>query len=68
MFANFAKNGSFDVKVHREVFANDTTQAAVAVGWNNFVNYGDDVDGSESSGVLRGGVCGPFTAAAQQPG
>ena len=46
---NFAKNGSFDVKVHREVFANDTTQAAVAVGWNNFVNYGDDVDGSESS-------------------
>jgi hypothetical protein len=46
---NFAENGSFDAKVHREVFANDTTQAAVAVGWNNFVNYGDDVEGSESS-------------------
>jgi hypothetical protein len=46
---NFAENGSFDAKVHREVFTNDTTQAAVAVGWNNFVNYGDDVAGTESS-------------------
>jgi len=46
---NFAENGSFDAKIHREVFTNDTTQAAVAVGWNNFVNYGDDVAGTESS-------------------
>ncbi len=46
---NFAENGSFDAKVHREIFSNDTTQAAAAVGWNNFVNYGDDVAGTESS-------------------
>ena len=46
---NFGSNGSFDAKVHREIFANETTQAAVAAGWNNFVNYGDDVDGTESS-------------------
>ena len=46
---NFAENGSFDAKVHRQVFSNDTTEAAVAAGWNNFVNYGDDVAGTESS-------------------
>ena len=46
---NFAENGSFDAKVHRQVYANNTTQAAVAVGWNNFVNYGNDVAGTESS-------------------
>ena len=45
----FAENGSFDAKVHREIIATDTTQGAVAVGWNNFVNYGDNVRGSESS-------------------
>jgi hypothetical protein len=46
---NFAENGSFDAKVHREVFSNDTTQAAVAVGWNNFATYGTDAIGTESS-------------------
>jgi hypothetical protein len=54
---NFAENGSFEAKVHREIFANDTTQAAAAVGWNNFVSYGDDVAGSES------GVYGVVSAA-----
>lgn len=44
----FAQNGSFDVKVHRELFTSTTTQVSAAVGWNNFVNYGSNVAGTES--------------------
>ncbi|HEY9880072.1 MAG TPA: hypothetical protein V6D29_16575 [Leptolyngbyaceae cyanobacterium] len=45
----FAQNGSFDVKVHRSVFADETTQVAAAVGLNNFANYGSNVAGTQSS-------------------
>jgi hypothetical protein len=50
----FAENGSFDVKVHREISRSDRTQVAAALGWNNVANYGSNVAGTESSpyGVL----------------
>lgn len=46
---NLGDNGSFDVKVHREILSNDRTQVSAAVGWNNIVNHGSDVAGTESS-------------------
>jgi hypothetical protein len=46
---NFGSNGSFDLKVHRSIFQDSTTQAAVAVGWTNFANYGTNSGGTPSS-------------------
>ena len=46
---NFGSNGSFDLKVHRSIYQDSTTQAAVAVGWTNFANYGTNSGGTPSS-------------------
>lgn len=46
---DFAANGSFDVKVHREVYASDQTQVAAAVGLSNALRYGSDTATTESS-------------------
>jgi hypothetical protein len=46
---NFGSNGSFDLKVHRSIYQDSTTQAAVAVGWTNFGNYGSNAGGTPSS-------------------
>lgn len=45
----FAENGTFDVKVHRNVYEDADKQVAVAVGWTNFANYGKDSGGTRSS-------------------
>ncbi|WP_017300713.1 hypothetical protein [Nodosilinea nodulosa] len=45
----FGQNGGFDVKVHREVYSNDDTQVAAAVGLNNFAAYGSNAAGTASS-------------------
>ncbi|PZO42733.1 MAG: hypothetical protein DCF19_06810 [Pseudanabaena frigida] len=46
---NFGSNGSFDLKVHRLIYQDSTTQATVAVGWTNFANYGSNAGGTPSS-------------------
>ena len=46
---DFGANGSFNAKVHRIVYASEDTQIAVAVGWDNFANYGSDPEGTSSS-------------------
>ncbi len=46
---NFGSNGSFDLKVHRLIYQDSATQAAVAVGWTNFANYGSNAGGTPSS-------------------
>ena len=46
---NFGSNGSFDLKVHRLIYQDAATQAAVAVGWTNFGNYGSNAGGTPSS-------------------
>ncbi|MGB5972951.1 MAG: hypothetical protein WBG38_06510 [Nodosilinea sp.] len=45
----FGENGSFDVKVHREVYSSNETQVAAAVGLNNFASYGANTVGTASS-------------------
>lgn len=45
----FASNGTFDLKVHRSVYEDFDKQVAVAVGWTNFANYGNDAGGRRSS-------------------
>lgn len=45
----FGANGSFNGKVHRIVYAADKTQMALAVGWDNFANYGSDPEDTSSS-------------------
>lgn len=46
---DFAANGSFNAKVHRIVYGSNNTQVALAVGWDNFANYGSDPEGTPSS-------------------
>ena len=46
---NFGSNGSFDLKVHRLIYQDDSRQAAIAVGWTNFGNYGTNAGGTPSS-------------------
>ncbi len=46
---NFGSNGSFDLKVHRLIYQDDSRQAAIAVGWTNFANYGSNAGGTPSS-------------------
>ncbi|WP_448563684.1 hypothetical protein [Trichothermofontia sp.] len=48
--SRFASNGSFDFKVHRRL----GKQTAIAVGWENAINYGPEAGGTDSSvyGVL----------------
>ncbi len=46
---NFGSNGSFDLKVHRLIYQDDARQAAIAVGWTNFGNYGSNAGGTPSS-------------------
>jgi hypothetical protein len=46
---NFGSNGSFDLKVHRLIYQDDSRQAAIAVGWTNFGNYGSNAGGTPSS-------------------
>jgi hypothetical protein len=46
---NFGSNGSFDLKVHRSLYQDDSMQAAIAVGWTNFANYGTNAGGTPSS-------------------
>ncbi|HBC43828.1 MAG TPA: hypothetical protein DCZ88_18560 [Pseudanabaena sp.] len=46
---NFGSNGSFDLKVHRLIYQDSATQAALAVGWTNFGNYGANAGGTPSS-------------------
>ncbi len=46
---NFGSNGSFDLKVHRVVYADLENQVGVAVGWTNFANYGSNAGGTPSS-------------------
>jgi hypothetical protein len=46
---NFGSNGSFDLKVHRLIYQDDSRQAAIAVGWTNFANYGSNSGGTPSS-------------------
>lgn len=52
----FGENGSFDAKVHRELFYGDRAQMSAAVGWINFANYGSDAEGSEDGlyGIVTG--------------
>ncbi len=45
----FARNGNFDAKVHRQVYRDDQTQVAAALGWNNFARYGSNAVSTESS-------------------
>ena len=45
----FAENGNFDVKVHRQLYRDDQTQVAAALGWNNFARYGSNAVNTESS-------------------
>lgn len=45
----FAENGTFDLKVHRNVYEDADKQVAVAVGWTNFANYGKESGGTRSS-------------------
>lgn len=51
----FGANGSFDLKVHRLVYAQGNNQVAVAAGWNYFAQYGTD-------GVTPSGVYGVVTS------
>ena len=46
---NLGSNGSFDLKVHRLIYQDDSRQAAIAVGWTNFANYGSNAGGTPSS-------------------
>lgn len=52
----FGENGSFDAKVHRELFYSDRAQMSAAVGWVNFANYGSNAAGSEDGiyGIVTG--------------
>jgi len=36
---NFGRNGTFDVKAHRLVYAEGTNQVSVGVGWNAFAQH-----------------------------
>jgi hypothetical protein len=46
---NFASNGSFDAKVHRQIYSSPTTAAAAAVGLNRFAAYGSNAAPTASS-------------------
>jgi hypothetical protein len=48
---NFGKNGTFDVKAHRVVYAEGTNQVSVGVGWNAFAQH-------VSEGVIPSSVYG----------
>jgi hypothetical protein len=37
---NFARNGTFNAKVHRIVYSSQNTYIATGVGWNNFARHG----------------------------
>ncbi|HSM80175.1 MAG TPA: hypothetical protein VLS96_00740, partial [Nodosilinea sp.] len=45
----FGDNGNFDLKVHREVYADEGTQVAAAVGLNNLLPYGPNTAGTSAS-------------------
>ncbi|MBD2114422.1 MULTISPECIES: hypothetical protein [Cyanophyceae] len=45
----FGENGGFDAKIHRQVYSDEETQVAAAVGINNFASYGANTNGSEAS-------------------
>lgn len=50
---NFGKNGTFDAKVHRIVYAEGTNQVSVAVGWNAFAQHvSEGVTPSSVYGVI----------------
>lgn len=36
---NFGRNGTFDAKIHRIVYAEGTNQVSVSVGWNTFAQH-----------------------------
>jgi hypothetical protein len=46
---NFASNGSFDAKVHRQIYRSPTTLVAAAVGLNRFAAYGSNAAPTASS-------------------
>lgn len=46
---DFASNGSFDAKVHREFYSDDTLQVDAAVGVTSAFPYGSNAVGTESS-------------------
>ncbi len=46
---DFASNGSFDAKVHREFYSDDTLQVNAAVGVTSAFPYGSNAVGTESS-------------------
>ncbi|MEB3338590.1 MAG: hypothetical protein VKJ46_14070 [Leptolyngbyaceae bacterium] len=53
----FAENGTFDLKLHRYLYADKRTQVAAALGWTNFANYG------KAAGATDSGVYGVVTGA-----
>jgi hypothetical protein len=51
----FGANGTFDAKLHRVVYAEGSTQVAVAAGWNTFAQHGNE-------GVIPSGAYGVISS------
>jgi len=51
----FGANGTFDAKLHRVVYAEGSTQVAVAAGWNTFAQHGNE-------GVIPSGAYGAISS------
>lgn len=52
---NFGANGTFDLKAHRIIYADETNQVAIAAGWETFAQYGNE-------GVAPSGIYGAITS------
>ena len=50
---NFGRNGTFDAKIHRIVYAEGTNQVSVSVGWNTFAQH---VTESVANSVVYGAI------------